>query len=204
MDAPRNVIEEFISTMDVKGDEAFDELLGYVLAKTRRFTMAEAGTIFVCEPLLSDGNTRTLRCVSAQNDKINLNTASFTIPIDDHSIAGYCANHAKLLKIDDLYKISSAKPYEFNPSFDKKDGYRSMSMLSVPLKNVKNEVIGVVQLLNRLGEEENTYTPFSDEDENHMEMLSLIIGMLVERTALLEENNRLKGLLKAGKGQLLR
>lgn len=204
MNAPRNIVEEFISTMDVKGDEAFDELLGYVLAKTRRFTLAEAGTIFVCEPLLSDGNTRTLRCVSAQNDRIDLNGASFVISIDDHSIAGYCANHTKLLKIDDLYKISADKPYEFNPSFDKKDGYRSMSMLSVPLKNIKNEVIGVVQLLNRLGEEENTYTPFSEEDEEHMHMLSLIIGMLVERTALMEENKRLKGLLKTSGGATLR
>lgn len=196
MNTPRNIVEEFVSSMDIKGNEAFDELLGYVLAKTRRFTLAEAGTIFVCEPLLSGGDTRTLRCVSAQNDKIDVSTASFTIPINDHSIAGYTANHGKLLNIEDLYLIPSNKPYEFNQSFDKKDGYRSMSMLSVPLKNIKDEVIGVVQLLNRLGEEEGTYTPFSEEDTLHMEMLSLIIGMMVERSALVEEVNRLKALIK--------
>lgn len=197
MNTPRNVVEEFVSTMDVKGDEAFDELLGYVLAKTRRFTLAEAGTIFVCEPLLSGTDTRTLRCVSAQNDKIDVSTSSFTIPINDQSIAGYTANHGQLLNIEDLYLISDNKPYEFNQSFDKKDGYRSMSMLSVPLKNIKNEVIGVVQLLNRLGEEDDTYASFSEEDALHMEMLSLIIGMMVERSALVEEVNRLTAAVRA-------
>ena len=196
MDKPRNIIEEFVESLDIKGNESFDELLGYVLAKTRRFTLAEAGTIFVCQPLLGT-DSRTLRCVTAQNDKIKLDEVSFTIPINDQSIAGYSANHGKLLNIADLYLIPADKPYEFNQSFDKKDGYRSMSMLSVPLKNVKNEVIGVVQLLNRLGDEENTYAPFDEEDAVNMGMLSLIIGMMVERAALLEENERLNGLVKA-------
>ena len=196
MNKPRNIVEEFVSSMDIRGDETFDELLGYLLAKARRFSLAEAGTIFICEPLLSDGNTRTLRCVSAQNDKIDLNTSSFTIPIDDHSIAGYTANHGKMLNIDDLYLIPSSRPYEFNQSFDKKDGYRSMSMLALPLRNVKNEVIGVVQLLNRLGEEEDTYAVFSPEEAEELEMLSLIIGMMVERAALVEELNRLKLMVK--------
>ena len=197
MNNPRNIIEEFISTMDVKGDETFDELLGYVLAKTRRFTLAEAGTIFVCEPLLSGTNSRLLRCVSAQNDKINISPASFTIPIDEHSIAGYVAKHGKQLNIKDLYLIPDDKPYEFNQSFDQKDGYRSKSMLAVPLKNVKNDVIGVVQLLNRIGEtEDEEYSTFSADDEMNMSMLSLIIGMLVERTALIEENKRLHAAAK--------
>lgn len=202
MNTPRNVVEEFVSTMDVKGDEAFDELLGYVLAKTRRFTLAEAGTIFVCEPLLSGKDNRTLRCVSAQNDKIDVSTASFTIPINDQSIAGYTANHGTLLNIDDLYLIPDNRPYEFNQSFDKKDGYRSMSMLSVPLKNIKNEVIGVVQLLNRLGDDVDTYSVFSEEDALHMEMLALIIGMMVERSALVEEIKRLQAAVRADGGRI--
>lgn len=202
MNTPRNVVEEFVSTMDVKGDEAFDELLGYVLAKTRRFTLAEAGTIFVCEPLLSGKDSRTLRCVSAQNDKIDVSTASFTIPINDQSIAGYTANHGTLLNIDDLYLIPDNRPYEFNQSFDKKDGYRSMSMLSVPLKNIKNEVIGVVQLLNRLGDDVDTYSVFSEEDAVHMEMLSLIIGMMVERSALVEEIKRFQAAVRAEGGRI--
>ncbi len=202
MNTPRNVVEEFVSTMDVKGDEAFDELLGYVLAKTRRFTLAEAGTIFVCEPLLSGKDSRTLRCVSAQNDKIDVSTASFTIPINDQSIAGYTANHGTLLNIDDLYLIPDNRPYEFNQSFDKKDGYRSMSMLSVPLKNIKNEVIGVVQLLNRLGDDVDTYSVFSAEDALHMEMLALIIGMMVERSALVEEIKRLQAAVRAEGGRI--
>lgn len=197
---PRNIVEEFISTMDIKGTETFDELLGYVLAKTRRFTWAEAGTIFVCEPILSGTSSNLLRCVSAQNDKIRISPGSFTIPIDDHSIAGYTARHGKLLNIHDLYLIDNSKPYEFNQSFDKRDGYRSKSMLSVPLRNVKNEVIGVVQLLNRIGpDNENPYTTFAEEDVLNMEMLSLIIGMMVERTALVEENKRLLNLARGNK-----
>ena len=186
-------IEEFVTTLHLQGDETFPELLDFILAKARRLTVAEAGTVFVCEPLLM-GTSNLLRCQTAQNDEVEIAQETFSVPIDSYSIAGYTALNSKVLKIDDLYHIDKSAPYEFNPAFDKRYGYTSSSMLSVPLKNVKNQVIGVIQLLNHLPEEGSSekYAPFREEDKKNMESLSLILGMMVERAALMEEIERLR------------
>lgn len=186
-------IEEFVSTLQLQGDESFHELLDFILAKARRLTLAEAGTVFICEPLLT-GSSNILRCETAQNDEVKIEQETFTVPIDPYSIAGYTASNCETLKIDDLYNIKRGAPYEFNPGFDKRYGYKSVSMLSVPLKNIKNEVIGVIQLLNHLPEagSDEQYAPFREEDQKNMESLSLILGMMIERAALLEEVERLK------------
>ncbi len=184
-----NIIEEFISSLDFKGNETLDEMLGYVLAKTRRIVGAEAGTIFIAEPLL--GESKSLRCVALQNDTVEISTESFTVPIDPSSIAGYAATTGELVRIDDLYNINN-KPYKFNQTFDRKYRYKSVSMLAVPLRNIRNEVVGVIQLLNHLSDTGVGYIPFQTKDVTNMKSLSLIMGMLVEHTALMEEINRLK------------
>ena len=193
MSDTKGFIEEFINTLEIQGDESFSDLLDFILAKARRLTMAEAGTVFICEPLLTD-QSNTLRCQVAQNDEVKIEQESFTLPIDPYSIAGYTASHCETLKIDDLYNMESGKPFEFNPAFDKRYGYKSVSMLSVPIKNVKNEAIGVIQLLNHLPEagSEERCVPFRDEDKKNMEGLSFIIGMMIEHAALMEEVQRLK------------
>lgn len=193
MSVQAGFIDEFISTLEIQGDESFTELLSFILAKARRLTLAEAGTVFVCEPLLT-GSSNLLRCQTAQNDEVSIEQETFTIPIDPYSIAGYTASNCETLKIDDLYNIESAAPYEFNPGFDKRYGYKSVSMLSVPLKNVKNNVIGVIQLLNHLpaADSDEKYAPFREEDRENMESLSLILGMMIERAALMAEVERLR------------
>lgn len=186
-------IEEFVSTLEIQGDESFTDLLDFILAKARRLTLAEAGTVFICEPLLT-GNSTSLRCQVAQNDEVQIEQENFTVPIDPYSIAGYTASRCETLKIDDLYNMESGAPYEFNPGFDKRYGYKSVSMLSVPIKNIKNEPIGVIQLLNHLPEagSDETYAPFRDEDKKNMENLSFLIGMMIERAALMEKVQRLE------------
>ena len=186
-------IEEFVTTLQLQGNETFPELLDFILAKARRLTLADAGTVFVCDSLLT-GSSSVLRCQTAQNDEVEIANETFSVPIDSYSIAGYTALNSKVLKIDDLYHIDNGAPYEFNPAFDKRYGYTSASMLSVPLKNVKNDVIGVIQLLNHLPEEGSNekYAPFREEDKKNMETLSLILGMMVERAALMEEIERLR------------
>ena len=204
MSEQADFIEEFVNTMQLQmeeGQEAqgkegedFLDLLDFILAKARRLTLAEAGTVFVCEPMLHSPSN-VLRCQTAQNDEVKIEQETFSMPIDSYSIAGYTALNSQVLKIDNLYHIEHTAPYEFNPGFDKRYGYRSVSMLSVPLKNVKNKVIGVIQLLNHLADanSDDKYAPFREEDKKNMAGLSLILGMMVERAALMEELERLQG-----------
>lgn len=190
----QNVVESFVEALGYQGDMSFADMMGFVLAKARRVTSAEAGSIFVRQPILSEG--RDLKCLSVQNDKVSIPAEQFTIPIDPYSIAGYIATNGEFLHIADLYQLDTAAPYKFNPSFDKRYNYTSRSMLAFPLKNVKGSIMGVIQLLNHIDgveEEEPVYKPFPIRCVEDMKKLALMIGMVVERAAMIEEIERLGG-----------
>jgi HD-GYP domain-containing protein (c-di-GMP phosphodiesterase class II) len=70
------------------------------------------------------------------------------IPIDGSTIAGYCARNGKVISINDVYEIDNAKPYHFNPTFDKMYGFRTQSMLVIPMNDLKGNTLGVVQFIN--------------------------------------------------------
>ncbi len=52
------------------------------------------------------------------------------------------------VNIEDAYHLPSGVPYTINRKFDEDSGYRTKSILAVPMKNQKGEVVGVVQLIN--------------------------------------------------------
>ena len=82
-----------------------------------------------------------------QNDSHSVPFRQFTMPIDTRSIAGYAASTGQILNIKDAYRIRNL-PFRLNRDFDQKFGYRTKSMLVLPMKNQKDEVIGVLQLIN--------------------------------------------------------
>jgi GAF domain-containing protein len=52
------------------------------------------------------------------------------------------------LNLEDAYQIPADRPFRFNPKYDQDSGYLTRSMLTLPMKNAKAEVIGVLQLIN--------------------------------------------------------
>jgi len=65
------------------------------------------------------------------------------LPVDDSSIAGWVANHQEPLVLADAYRDS-----RFNPAYDRRTGFRTRSILCVPLR-ARGEQVGVVEVLNR-------------------------------------------------------
>lgn len=194
-EAVPSVVEEFLTAIENSKEADVDVVLGLVLAKARRITGAEAGSIFITRPVAS--TAAELRACSTQNDRIKVEHETFTIPISHGSIAGYVAQEGEILHIDDLYEIPLEAPYSFNRSFDDRHGYRSVSMLAFPLKNFNREVIGVVQLINHIsgvdGAGNPQYSPFSAKSVDQMKSIMTILGVMVERVDLLSEINRLRG-----------
>lgn len=74
----------------------------------------------------------------------------FELPMNLESIAGAAAVTAEPVVLDDVYDIPPSAPYTFNPAFDEAHGYRARSMLAVPMTNRDGQVVGVLQLINRL------------------------------------------------------
>ena len=123
-------------------------LLDLILTQSRRITQSDAGSLYLVEH--SEEGTKRLRFRLAQTySKPEAPFVEFTIPVDRTSLAGYCAVTGDPLVIDDAYFLPPDVEYTINRSFDERYGYRTKSMLVIPMKDHKDEIIGVLQLINR-------------------------------------------------------
>ncbi len=122
-----------------------DALLELILSKSREITGADAGSLYLVEEE-SDGGKHLVFKLT-QNDSQSVPFREFTMPIDTQSLAGYAAAKGEILNIKDAYRIRNL-PCRLNRDFDQKFGYRTKSVLVLPMKNQKDEVIGVLQLIN--------------------------------------------------------
>ncbi len=169
-----------------------DSLLESILSKSREITSADAGSLYLVE---EEGAGKHLVFKLTQNDSHSVPFRQFTMPIDTHSIAGYAAATGQILNIKDAYRIRNL-PFRLNRDFDRKFGYRTKSMLVLPMKNQKDEVIGVLQLINskthpavkltspKMVREE--VCPFSQQNQD-------LASSLASQAAVALENNLLYG-----------
>jgi HD-GYP domain-containing protein (c-di-GMP phosphodiesterase class II) len=150
-----------------------DLLLERILLEARKVVHADAGSIYVKIVNEEKGKTEDhLSIKYAQNDTSQktlppgqkLIYSVFSLPIDEKSIAGYCALTQKLINIPDMYNIPVDAPYSFNSAFDKLSGYKTTSTLTIPLVTADDRLLGVIQVINSRDEKENII-PFSEEDE---------------------------------------
>jgi len=125
-----------------------DRLLDRILDQAKRLTGSDAGSLYLTEKD-EEGNAR-LRFKWSVNDSLpDLPFVEFTLPVSNNSLAGYAAANGEALVLDDAYDIPEDAPYSLNRSFDERIGYRTKSMLVVPMLDHRDEVVGVLQLLNR-------------------------------------------------------
>lgn len=126
-----------------------DRLLQLIVTKSRELTHADGGSLYLVDRD-EDGEPKgTLHFRVAQNDTLHNDFSAFRMPINRNSIAGYVALEGEILHLDDVYELPADSEYKFNRSFDDSTGYRSKSMLVVPMRNHHGRVTGVLQLINR-------------------------------------------------------
>ena len=126
------------------------KLLEMILSQARRITNSDAGSLYLAERTEDQGPPRKLRFKLSQNFSLpNLPFSEFTVAVDHGSLSGYVAATAQPLVIADVYLLPEDVTYKQNRSFDEKFGYRTKSMLVLPMRTHKDEVIGVLQLINR-------------------------------------------------------
>src|ERR1700692_205940 len=130
-----------------------EALLNMILTKAREITHADAGSLYLVEEASQDAlsagpGDRRLRFKLTQNDSVQFPFAEFELPLQENSLAGYTALHGEVINLADARRIPRDRPYHFNPSYDEETGYRTRSLLTLPMKNGRGEVIGVLQLIN--------------------------------------------------------
>src|ERR1700722_16084301 len=122
------------------------ELLNLILAKAREITRADAGSLYLIEDEVE--GRRHLRFMLTQNDSLVFPFKEFTLPLAEDSMAGYTALRGKVVNFADAYYIPPEMPFHFNDHYDRESGYRTKSLLTLPMRNAKGEVLGVLQLIN--------------------------------------------------------
>jgi HD-GYP domain-containing protein (c-di-GMP phosphodiesterase class II) len=150
-----------------------DLILERILLEARKVVHADAGSIYVKE-ICGEGAARTenLAIKYAQNDTTQKELppgqkmvySVFSVPINEKTISGYCAFTKKLVNIPDAYAIPEGAPYSFGSSYDKISGYRTTSVLAIPLVTAEGSLLGVIQVINSR-DKDGGAVPFSADDE---------------------------------------
>lgn len=166
----------------VAGFSDTHSVLDALLTSARKQANAEGGTVY----LVSGGE---LNFAAAQNDKLFPKSSgnkfiyfNSHLPIDKSSIAGYVATTGKALNINDVYQLPENCEYTFKQELDQEAGYRTRSVLAVPLTNGKGNIVGVLQLLNANGF--NGYAPFSEKVAEDIASLAQMATIPLERSFL--------------------
>ncbi|MFH7319106.1 HD domain-containing phosphohydrolase [Desulfurivibrio sp. D14AmB] len=166
-------------------------LLEKIVDEARSLAGADAGTLY-----LTDGERDQLEFAIIQNQtmKIRMGGAAGPItwpPIPLHldgapnhaNVSSSVAMTGKIVNIPDVYQ---AEGYDFSGTkqFDAGTGYRSQSMLVIPMRNKEREVIGVLQLINALSPESGRPIPFPAENVD-------LVASLASQAAVAITNVRL-------------
>jgi signal transduction histidine kinase len=124
-----------------------DALLELILTTAREITWSDAGALYLVD---TDGTgVPCLRSTLVQNDSLPVVAKEHVIPIGHQSVPGYVALSGEVINLSDAYAPPPGAPFTIDPTLDRETGYRPKSMLVVPLRTPKGEVLGVLQLMNR-------------------------------------------------------
>jgi putative nucleotidyltransferase with HDIG domain len=170
--------------IDLSRIHDLDILMERILTEARRFVNANAGSVYIRDKDM-------LHFTYTQNDALQKRLAAgekliystFSIPVDEKSISGYVAESGRPLNIKDVYRIDPTKPYRFNKEIDEYAHYTTCSVLTIPLKNFNDDILGILQIINAQDEADQVVS-FSEKDEKMMLHFASIAAVALERAQM--------------------
>jgi len=161
----------------------FNTLLEKILLEGKSLAQADGGTLYLVTP------EKTLRFGMVINDSLKITMGGTSgqpvtlEPLHLHdpatgqpnlkNIATSCAVGAKLLAVADAY-VAPGFDFSGAKAFDQRMGYRTISVLCVPLKDPEEQVIGVLQLINAQDVETKAVIPFDEHLTHSISLLALL------------------------------
>lgn len=180
----------------LSAEKNLDHLFEMIVSEARRFTNADGGTLYIKrerEDLLDftivQNDTLGIRIGGAKS-KISWPPVMLNCPdgSENHrNVSAHCVLIGQAINIPDVYEAHGFD-FQGTKDFDATTGYRSKSMLVIPMRNHEDEVIGVLQLLNVRDRSTGEVIPFPVYEID-------IITCLASQAAIALTNMRLiKGL----------
>jgi HD-GYP domain-containing protein (c-di-GMP phosphodiesterase class II) len=184
-------------------ERKIQSLLAIILRRACEVTSADAGSVYIVEGHDENVARRSLRFAATQNDSRTVQPAGFTIPVSETSIVGRSVLSGERINVPDLYNLDEPgagnNPWGFvhDRSFDDKYRYQTRSVLAVPMISARDEVIGVIQLINKRAKGwialdlpadfEDGVVPFDEVSEAYVSALASQAGIALENVLLYEE-----------------
>lgn len=155
----------------VAAEKNIDVLIKTIAEETKIALNADRCTVYLYDQENNELYSKV--ATGLDNDK------ELRIPADK-GLAGHVVQTGETINIKDAYK-----DYRFNPDVDKKTGYRTRTILCMPIKNFNQEIIGVFQVLNKFDE------TFTIDDEDLLVAIASSAGISLENARLFERQRKM-------------
>jgi HD-GYP domain-containing protein (c-di-GMP phosphodiesterase class II) len=183
----------------LSAEKDITRLLEMIIDEAMRFTHADAGTLYTV-----DEEAKCLHFEIIKNLSLKTQLGGKTggeinmppVPLQKGrkpnlaNVSSCCVLKREIVNIPDVY---SAEGFDFSGprKYDTRTGYRSQSMLVIPLENHENEIIGVLQLLNATDPESGKIIPFDKKQEGTIKALASQAAIALENARLITELRKL-------------
>jgi HD-GYP domain-containing protein (c-di-GMP phosphodiesterase class II) len=189
----------------LSSERDLDQLLHLIADKAMKLTAADGCSLYLIESLSDDPpadgqdyfQDKQFRFRVALNYSRDISLMlQQPMNISRETVNGHVALTGKPVRIDDVYRIVRDDFAWGGRSFDEKHNYRTKSMLAVPMRNDRNEIIGVMQLINCKTREDakiespkdvdSLVIPFSESHVRLTESLASQASVAIKNAELLE------------------
>lgn len=168
-------------------------LLKKILLYAKGLTLADGGTLY----LITENDSLRFEIVVTESldYMVVSGDREHTLPFKDvpltvegrpnnRHIVAYAVNNRQCINVADAY---TEEGFDFSGTkdFDAKTGYRTRSVLTIPIINHEDKVIGALQLINAIHPETKEIKTFSKEDEELAESLASQAGISITNQSLL-------------------
>ncbi len=182
----------------LSAEKELPSLLERILKGAKELTGADGGSLYRLT------SRQTLRFEVIATDSLNIAMGGTTgkeitfpeIQLQNESGANLsnvvsCAvNEGRVINIDNVY---AAEDYDFSGTriFDQNTGYKTQSILTIPLKNHEDDTIGALQLINALDDITGEVVPFSLEAQNLAKSLASQAAVALTNQKLVDDLQQL-------------
>ena len=163
-----------------------NRLLELILDNSMQITNCDASTLYLYED-----NQLVFRIMKTLSQEISRGTNGEAIedlppvPMKEENVCAYTAIHREIVNIPDVYD-SDRFDFSGPKQYDKLTGYRTKSQLVIPLENNKNELLGVLQLINAMDEEGNVI-PFDSQYDIIIRSMGSMTSIELANLSYMEE-----------------
>lgn len=164
----------------ISKEKDIDKLMLYLLDESLTLTSSDAGSIYFKKEI-DHKDLLVFNCSLNRSKNVNYNGQS--ISIDDSSVSGLCTLTGEpiIINMNDDHKL-------INKEFDKESDYQTQNMISVPMKNEQNQVVGIFQIINK--KDNDLIVDYNEEDIDVIMSLASQCAILIDRIRLQQKLER--------------